>query len=82
MLEQINQQVNVKVLNSFGEYVTYEITDVRHLCDRMDKFFERVADDLETYAAHAKRNTIEVEDVVLLLKRSVCCGIKSATQVL
>jgi len=35
----------------------------------MDKFFDRLAEDLETYALHAKRNTIEVEDVVLLLKR-------------
>lgn len=35
----------------------------------MDKFFDRLAEDLETYAAHAKRKTIEVEDVELLLKR-------------
>ncbi|XP_054613214.1 centromere protein T isoform X2 [Dunckerocampus dactyliophorus] len=35
----------------------------------MDKFFERMADDLETFAAHAKRKTIEVEDVELLLRR-------------
>nr|XP_019960369.1 PREDICTED: centromere protein T [Paralichthys olivaceus] len=35
----------------------------------MDKFLERLADDLETYAGHAKRKTIEVEDAVLLLKR-------------
>ncbi len=35
----------------------------------MDKFFERVAEDLETYAVHAKRKTIEVEDAELLLKR-------------
>lgn len=37
--------------------------------DRMDKFFERLAEDLETYAGHAKRKTIEVEDAELLLKR-------------
>lgn len=35
----------------------------------MDKFFDRLAEDLETYAVHAKRKTIEVEDVELLLKR-------------
>lgn len=35
----------------------------------MDKYFQRLAEDLETYAAHAKRKTIEFEDAVLLLKR-------------
>ncbi|CAJ1081090.1 centromere protein T [Xyrichtys novacula] len=35
----------------------------------MDKFFERMAEDLETYALHAKRKTIEVEDTELLLRR-------------
>ncbi|XP_029932959.1 centromere protein T [Myripristis murdjan] len=35
----------------------------------MDKFFDRLAEDLEAYALHAKRKTIEVEDVELLLKR-------------
>uniref|UniRef100_A0A3Q3GAD7 CENP-T/Histone H4 histone fold domain-containing protein n=1 Tax=Labrus bergylta TaxID=56723 RepID=A0A3Q3GAD7_9LABR len=35
----------------------------------MDKFFERLADDLETYAIHARRKTIEVEDAELLLRR-------------
>nr|XP_057918436.1 centromere protein T isoform X2 [Doryrhamphus excisus] len=35
----------------------------------MDKFFDRMVDDLETFAAHAKRKTIEVEDVELLLRR-------------
>ena len=39
------------------------------LFNRMDKFFDRLADDLETYAVHAKRKTIEVEDVELLLRR-------------
>uniref|UniRef100_A0A096M8H9 Centromere protein T-like n=1 Tax=Poecilia formosa TaxID=48698 RepID=A0A096M8H9_POEFO len=37
----------------------------------MDKFFDRVAEDLETYAAHANRKTIKVEDVKLLLRRYV-----------
>ncbi|MFT7816845.1 centromere protein T isoform X1 [Arapaima gigas] len=35
----------------------------------MDKYFDRLADDLEAYAAHARRRTIEVEDVELLLRR-------------
>lgn len=35
----------------------------------MDTFFERLMEDLETYAVHAKRKTIEVEDVELLLRR-------------
>ncbi|XP_056153582.1 centromere protein T-like [Lampris incognitus] len=35
----------------------------------LDRFFDRMAEDLETYCLHAKRKTIEVEDVVLLLKR-------------
>lgn len=37
----------------------------------MDKFLGRLADDLETYAVHAKRKTIEVEDAELLLRRWV-----------
>ncbi|XP_061765398.1 centromere protein T isoform X2 [Nerophis ophidion] len=39
------------------------------LKETMDKFFDRMAEDLETFALHAKRKTIEVEDVVLLLRR-------------
>ena len=39
------------------------------LSNRMDKFFVRLAEDLETYALHAKRKTIEVEDAELLLRR-------------
>ncbi|XP_068613999.1 centromere protein T-like [Brachionichthys hirsutus] len=39
------------------------------LKETMDKFFERLAEDLEAYALHAKRKTLEVEDAVLLLKR-------------
>ncbi|XP_024141436.1 centromere protein T [Oryzias melastigma] len=39
------------------------------LNDIMDTFFDRMAQDLETYAAHAKRKTIEVEDAILLLRR-------------
>ncbi|XP_015231510.1 PREDICTED: glutamic acid-rich protein-like isoform X1 [Cyprinodon variegatus] len=35
----------------------------------MDTFLTRAVEDLEVYAAHAKRKTIEVEDVKLLLRR-------------
>uniref|UniRef100_A0A4W4GF49 CENP-T/Histone H4 histone fold domain-containing protein n=1 Tax=Electrophorus electricus TaxID=8005 RepID=A0A4W4GF49_ELEEL len=37
----------------------------------LQKYFSRLADDLEVYSAHAKRKTIEVEDVELLMKRCV-----------
>ncbi|XP_061667050.1 uncharacterized protein cenpt isoform X2 [Syngnathoides biaculeatus] len=37
--------------------------------DIMDKFLERMAHDLETFAVHAGRKTIEIEDVELLLRR-------------
>ncbi|XP_019738968.1 uncharacterized protein cenpt isoform X2 [Hippocampus comes] len=39
------------------------------LRDAMEKFLDRMAEDLETFANHAARKTIEVEDAVLLLKR-------------
>lgn len=42
-----------------------------HTSNRMDKYFDRLTDDLESYAHHAKRKTIEMEDAVLLLKRFV-----------
>ncbi|XP_037134730.1 centromere protein T isoform X1 [Syngnathus acus] len=39
------------------------------LRDAVDKFLDRMVEDLETYAAHAGRKIIEVEDAVLLLRR-------------
>ncbi|XP_067345259.1 centromere protein T isoform X2 [Channa argus] len=48
----------------------------------MDKFFERLAEDLETYAHHAKRSTIEIEDTVLLLKRQGYVNDKVPVEVL
>ncbi|XP_034070498.1 centromere protein T isoform X2 [Gymnodraco acuticeps] len=39
------------------------------LKDIMNKYFDRLAEDLETYALHAKRKTIEIEDAELLLRR-------------
>ncbi|XP_053269212.1 centromere protein T [Pleuronectes platessa] len=59
------------LMSAFRHFAKAKVSaDVYPVLDEvMDKFFERLADDLETYAAHAKRKTIEVEDVVLLLKR-------------
>ncbi|XP_034426142.1 centromere protein T [Hippoglossus hippoglossus] len=59
------------LMNAFRHFAKAKVSaDVYPVLDEvMDKFFERLADDLETYAGHAKRKTIEVEDVVLLLKR-------------
>ncbi|XP_027881762.1 centromere protein T isoform X3 [Xiphophorus couchianus] len=48
----------------------------------VDEFFDRVAEDLETYAAHAKRKTIEVEDVELLLRRQGFVNDKVPVEVL
>ncbi|XP_034049365.1 retinitis pigmentosa 1-like 1 protein [Thalassophryne amazonica] len=52
------------------------------LTDVMEKFFQRMAEDLEAYAAHAKRKTIEVEDVELLLKRQGYVNDKVPVEVL
>ncbi|XP_044035223.1 uncharacterized protein cenpt [Siniperca chuatsi] len=52
------------------------------LKETMDKFFERLAEDLETYAVHAKRKTIEVEDAELLLKRQGYVNDKVPVEVL
>ncbi|KAA0719796.1 Centromere protein T [Triplophysa tibetana] len=35
----------------------------------LKKYYERLADDLEVYATHAKRKTIEMEDFELLMRR-------------
>ncbi|XP_066503820.1 centromere protein T [Hoplias malabaricus] len=35
----------------------------------LQKYFDRLADDLEAYSAHANRKTIEVADVELLMRR-------------
>ncbi|XP_049329641.1 neurofilament medium polypeptide isoform X2 [Astyanax mexicanus] len=37
--------------------------------DILQKYFERLAEDLEVFSAHARRRTIEVEDVELLMRR-------------
>lgn len=43
------------------------------LCLRLQRYFDRLADDLEAYSTHAKRKTIEVEDVELLMRRYIRC---------
>ncbi|XP_030019113.1 spore wall protein 2 [Sphaeramia orbicularis] len=48
----------------------------------MDKFFDRLAKDLEAYALHARRKTIEVEDAELLLKRQGYVNDKVPVEVL
>ncbi|XP_037611984.1 centromere protein T isoform X1 [Sebastes umbrosus] len=48
----------------------------------MNKYFDRLAEDLETYAVHAKRKTIEVEDAELLLKRQGYVNDKVPVEVL
>ncbi|XP_054455032.1 centromere protein T isoform X3 [Anoplopoma fimbria] len=48
----------------------------------MDKYFDRLAEDLETYAGHAKRTTIEIEDAELLLKRQGYVNDKVPVEVL
>uniref|UniRef100_A0A3P9I291 CENP-T/Histone H4 histone fold domain-containing protein n=1 Tax=Oryzias latipes TaxID=8090 RepID=A0A3P9I291_ORYLA len=48
----------------------------------MNTFFDRMAQDLETYAAHAKRKTIDVEDAVLLLRRQGYVNDKVPVEVL
>ncbi|XP_077481422.1 uncharacterized protein cenpt [Stigmatopora argus] len=52
------------------------------LKDTTDTFLERMAEDLETFAAHAGRKTIEVEDVELLLRRQGYVNDKVPVQVL
>ncbi|KAM9460930.1 LOW QUALITY PROTEIN: uncharacterized protein cenpt [Clarias gariepinus] len=39
------------------------------ISDILQRYFDRLAEDLEVYSAHAKRKTIEVEDVELLMRR-------------
>ncbi|KAM4526305.1 uncharacterized protein cenpt [Fundulus diaphanus] len=48
----------------------------------MDKFLDRLSRDLETYAAHAKRKTITVDDVKLLLRRQGYINDKMPVEVL
>uniref|UniRef100_A0A3Q2QGB9 Centromere protein T n=1 Tax=Fundulus heteroclitus TaxID=8078 RepID=A0A3Q2QGB9_FUNHE len=48
----------------------------------MDKFLDRLSLDLETYAAHAKRKTITVDDVKLLLRRQGYINDKMPVEVL
>lgn len=48
----------------------------------MDKFFDRLAKDLEAYALHARRSTIDVADCELLLRRQGLVNEKVPVEVL
>ncbi|EMR09334.1 hypothetical protein PNEG_02289 [Pneumocystis murina B123] len=39
------------------------------ICSASDQFFEQISEDLDTFAAHAGRKTIEDSDVIQLMKR-------------
>ncbi|XP_028287066.1 centromere protein T isoform X2 [Parambassis ranga] len=52
------------------------------LSETMDKYFDRLAEDLETYAVHAKRKTIDVKDAELLLRRQGYVNNKVPVEVL
>ncbi|KAM9424152.1 uncharacterized protein cenpt [Pholidichthys leucotaenia] len=72
------------LMNTFKHFAKTKVAaDVYPvLNDVMDKFFDRMVEDLETYAGHAKRKTIEVEDAVLLLKRQGYVNDKVPVEVL
>ncbi|XP_030620995.1 centromere protein T [Chanos chanos] len=59
------------IMNTFKHFAKTKVArDVYPvIMDIVQKYFDRLADDLEAYAAHAKRNTIEIEDVELLMRR-------------
>ncbi|KAG7251939.1 hypothetical protein CRUP_022175, partial [Coryphaenoides rupestris] len=59
------------VMSVFKHFAKTRVsTDVYPVLEKtVDAFLERMAVDLETYAHHAKRKTIEVADVELLLRR-------------
>ncbi|XP_049616002.1 centromere protein T isoform X1 [Syngnathus scovelli] len=59
------------LMSTFRHFAKTRVSDDVYpvLRDAMDKFLDRMVEDLETYAAHAGRKIIEVEDAVLLLRR-------------
>ncbi|KAJ8417907.1 hypothetical protein AAFF_G00227500 [Aldrovandia affinis] len=59
------------IMSTFKHFAKTKVSPVVYpvLKDIMDKYFNRLADDLEAYATHAKRKTIEVQDVELLMRR-------------
>ncbi|KAJ8271877.1 hypothetical protein COCON_G00107360 [Conger conger] len=59
------------VMSTFKHFAKTKVSSDSQpiLQEIMAKYFDRLADDLEAYATHAKRKTIEVEDVELLMRR-------------
>ncbi|KAM9773035.1 centromere protein T [Syngnathus typhle] len=59
------------LMSTFRHFAKTRVSDDVYpvLRDAVDKFLDRMVEDLETYAAHAGRKIIEVEDAVLLLRR-------------
>uniref|UniRef100_A0A674CDE7 Centromere protein T-like n=1 Tax=Salmo trutta TaxID=8032 RepID=A0A674CDE7_SALTR len=59
------------IMSMFKHFAKTKVsTDVYPvLKEIMELYFDRLADDLEMFAAHAKRKTIDVEDVELLMRR-------------
>ncbi|XP_028824739.1 centromere protein T-like isoform X1 [Denticeps clupeoides] len=59
------------ILNVFKHFTKTKVSgDVYPVVlDIVKKYFDRLSDDLETFAAHAKRRTIKREDVELLMRR-------------
>ncbi|XP_039618308.1 centromere protein T-like [Polypterus senegalus] len=59
------------VLSTFthfaGTKVSKDVYPILQTC--VEKYFDRLADDLEAYVHHAKRKTVEREDLELLMKR-------------
>lgn len=39
------------------------------ICSASDQFFEQISEDLDAFAAHAGRKTVEDSDVIQLMKR-------------
>lgn len=72
------------VMNVFKHFAKTKVSaDVYPVLKNvMDKFFDRLAKDLEAYALHARRSTIEVADCELLLRRQGIVNDKVPVEVL
>ncbi|XP_062869089.1 uncharacterized protein cenpt isoform X2 [Trichomycterus rosablanca] len=72
-LQSVSDNVLPKsyIMNVFKHFAKTKVaSDVYPIINEiLQKYFDRLADDLEAYSAHARRKTIEVEDVELLMRR-------------